>query len=339
MKVKFSVIAGLRSIKPLLLIKFSVMSKRIQMFLLVFVIGISSAFAQSVPVDKIMSAPSDVSYFSSEWKGDRLSDGRPDVSVDLLQRLKKLKVEDVWQFLNEKGYRNQFESGWKMIHDDQPMTGRALTVQFMPSRPDIQEKMFKEGQQIGHVGPMNSWPIDQLQNGDIYVADGFGKIAQGTLIGDKLGNSIFARSNNGVVFNASLRDVESLATIKGFNAFVRDFDPTFLQDVMLSGVNVPIRIGNVTVMPGDVVFARKIGVVFIPPHLVEEIVVTAEIIELRDEFALERVRARVYTAGQVDTRWTQEIEDDFITWLKQGRMDRLPVPFEQMQDFLKMRTW
>lgn len=315
------------------------MSKRNFLFSLLLVFGVSSTFAQTVPVDKIMSAPADVAYFSSEWHGNRLSDGRPNVSDDLLQRLKKLKVEDVWQFLNEKGYRNQFESGWKMIHDDQPMTGRALTVQFMPSRPDIQEKMFKEGQQIGHVGSMNSWPIDQLQNGDIYVADGFGKIAQGTLIGDKLGNSIFARSNNGVVFNASLRDVESLATIKGFNAFVRDFDPTFLQNVMLSGVNVPIRIGNVTVMPGDVVFARKIGVVFIPPHLVQEIVVTAEIIELRDEFALERVRARVYTAGQVDSQWTQAIEDDFITWLRQGRIDRLPVPLEEMKEYLKMRTW
>lgn len=316
------------------------MTYRLTLLLFFVLLITSSISAQSTNVDRILATPVDVKYYSSAWEGERLSDGRPHVSDELLARLKKLKVEDVWQFLNERGFRNQFESGWKMIHDDVPLVGRALTVQFNPSRPDIQERLFTEGQKNGHVGPMNSWPIDQLQKGDIYVADGFGKIAQGTLIGDKLGNSIFARSNNGVVFNASLRDVESLAKIDGFNAFVRDFDPTFLQDVMLTGINVPIRIGNVTVMPGDIVFARKIGVVFIPPHLLEEIVITAEIVELRDEFVHERVRARVYTAGQVDTRWTQEIEDDFLKWLQQGgRQNRLPVPIEKMQEFLKMRTW
>lgn len=315
------------------------MFKRSFLLSLISVFTISIAFSQTVPVDKIMSNQADIAYFSSNWAGDRLSDGRPKVSDDLLNRLKKLKLEDVWQYLNERGYVNQFESGWKMLHEDQPMVGRALTVQFMPSRPDIQEKMFTEGQQIGHVGPMNSWPIDQLQSGDIYVADGFGKIAQGTLIGEKLGNSIYARSQNGVVFDASVRDVESLEKIDGFNAFVRDYDPTFLKDVMLTGVNVPIRIGKVTVMPGDVVYGRKMGVVFIPPHMVEELVVTSEIVDLRDEFALERVRARVYTAGQVDTRWTQAIEDDFIQWLKDGKLDRLPVSIEEMQEYLRMRTW
>jgi regulator of RNase E activity RraA len=315
------------------------MFKRTFLLSIFTVITFSVAFSQTEPVDKIMNDPTDVAYYSSIWSGERMDDGRPKVSDDLLNRLKRLKLEDVWQYLNERGYTNQFESGWKMLHEDQPMVGRALTVQFMPTRPDIQEKLFAEGQQIGHVGPMNSWPIDQLDFGDIYVADGFGKIAQGTLIGEKLGNSIFARSQNGVVFDASVRDVESLEKIDGFNAFVRDYDPTFLKDVMLTGVNTPIRIGKVTVMPGDIVYGRKMGVVFIPPHMVEELVVTSEIVDLRDEFALERVRARVYTAGQVDTRWTKEIEDDFIQWLKDGKLDRLPVPIEKMQEYLRMRTW
>ncbi len=315
------------------------MFKRIILYSIVSICTFSTANSQSVPEDKIMSSPSDVAYYSNTWTGDRLDDGRPNVSDDLLNRLKRLKLEDVWQYLNERGYTNQFESGWRILHEDKPMVGRALTVQFMPSRPDIQGKLFSEGQQIGHVGPMNSWPIDQLQSGDIYVADGFSKIAQGTLIGEKLGNSIFARSQNGVVFDASVRDVESLEKIDGFNAFVRDYDPTFLKDVMLTGVNVPIRIGKVTVMPGDIIYARKMGVVFIPPHMLEELVVTSEIVDLRDEFALERVRARIYTAGQVDTRWTPEIEDDFIQWLRDGKLDRLPVPIEKMQEYLRMRTW
>lgn len=290
--------------------------------------------------DPIVATPEEVYFYTSAWDGERLSDGRPMVSDDLLERLKHVKVEDVWQYLYEMGYRNQFESGWRMIHRDRPITGRVLTTQYAPRRPDIEEKLIELGRAAGHIGPMNSWPIDMLQQGDVYLADSFGKIDQGTLIGDKLGNSIFANSGNGVIFNGALRDVETLAELEGFNAFARDWNPTFLEEVMLTGINVPIRIGKVSVMPGDVVLAKRMGVVFIPPHLVEEIVITAEIVQLRDEFVHERVRQQIYTPGQVDDRWTTEIEDDFLQWVQEGdRLQRLPVPLEEMQDFLQQRTW
>ena len=298
------------------------------------------AFGQQKPDDCILASKEQILFYTAEWKGERLPDGRPRIPDSLLERLKKLRVEDVWQLLNQLGYRNQFEGGWQIIHEDRPLAGRALTALYMPLRPDVQQRIAAQGKDAGHVGPMNSWPIDQLQNGDIYVADAFGKIAQGTLIGDKLGNSIFARSGNGVVFDGAIRKVESLAKIDGFNAFVRGWHPSFLEETMLMGINVPIRIGSVAVMPGDVVFGRKVGVVFIPAHLVERVVITAEIVELRDEFVFERVRARVYTPGQVDTRWTEAIEKDFLGWLTQGnRAARLPVPIERMQDFLRERTW
>ncbi len=294
---------------------------------------------QTIPEDRVVATGEDVRYYTYQWDGERLPDGRPMVSDDLLDRLRNIKVEDVWQLLNELGYRNQFESGWKMIHDDVPIVGRALTAQYMPKRPDIQERLVEEGLEAGHIGAQNSWPIDMLQERDVYLADNFGKIAQGTMIGDKLGNSIFARTGTGVVFDGSLRDVETLANLEGFNAFARGFHPTFLDEVMLMGINVPVRIGKVTVMPGDVILAKRMGVVFIPPHLVEQVVITAEIVQLRDEFVHERVQQRVYTPGQVDARWTDEIEEDFLNWLEDGHMDRLPVPLDEMQDFLQQRTW
>lgn len=289
--------------------------------------------------DKVVADVEEVNYYTYQWDGERLADGRPMVSDDLIERLKNIKVEDVWQLLNELGYRNQFESGWEMIHDDVPIVGRILTAQYMPRRPDIQDKLVEEGLEAGHIGAQNSWPIDMLQEGDVYLADNFGKIAQGTMIGDKLGNSIFARTGKGVVFDGSLRDVETLANLEGFNAFARGFHPTFLEEVMLMGINVPIRIGQVTVIPGDVILAKRMGVVFIPPHLVEQVVITAEIVQLRDEFVHERVQQRVYTPGQVDARWTEGIEEDFLNWLQEGHVGRLPVPMDQMQDYLQMRTW
>jgi 4-hydroxy-4-methyl-2-oxoglutarate aldolase len=307
------------------------------LFLLAFTVHAQAQ--QTIPEDRVVASQENVYYYTYKWDGERLPDGRPMVSDDLLERLENIKVEDVWQLLNELGYKNQFESGWEMIHDDVPVVGRALTAHYMPRRPDIQDRLVEEGLEAGHVGAQNSWPIDMLEEGDVYLADNFGKIEQGTMIGDKLGNSIFARTGKGVVFDGSLRDVETLANLEGFNAFARGFHPTFLDEVMLMGINVPVRIGQVTVMPGDVILAKRMGVVFIPPHLVEQVVITAEIVQLRDEFVHERVQQRVYTPGQVDARWTEEIEEDFLNWLEEGHMDRLPVPLDEMQDFLQQRTW
>lgn len=307
--------------------------------LLLLLVLTSSVWAQPDVDDQIVASEEEIHFYTSEWEGERLPDGRPRVSDDLLERVKNIKVEDAWQYLHEMGYRNQFEGSWKIVNEDQPIVGRALTTVYMPERPDIREKLEDLGEQAGHVGPMNSWPIDLLQEGDVYLADSYGKIAQGTLIGSNLANSIYARSRNGVVFNGSLRDAEDMEDMEGFNAFARDFHPSFLEQTMLMGVNVPVRIGDVTVMPGDVILAKKTGVVFIPPHLVETIVITAEIVQLRDEFAQQRVREGVYTAGQVDTKWTQDIEDDFLDWLEEKGSDQLPVSIEEMQEFLQQRTW
>lgn len=290
-------------------------------------------------LDPVVAPRERVIYYTSEWQGERLPDGRPYVSDDLLQRLARIKIDDVWQYLHERGYRNQYDGDWKVIHEDRTVVGRALTAMYMPLRPDLQQRMLRDGHAAGHIGAMNSWPIDMLQPGDVYIADGYGKIAQGTLIGDRLGNAIFARSGTGVVFDASARDLEGLAAIEGFNAFVRDWHPSFLEESMLVGINTPIRIGNMTVLPGDVVLAKRAGVVVVPAHLVEDLVITSEIVALRDEFVHERVQAQVYTPGQVDARWTPEIEADFLNWLRQGRLDRMPVPIEEMQRYLQGRTW
>jgi regulator of RNase E activity RraA len=300
----------------------------------------AGARGQSPSADPVVAARDAVIYLTAEWEGPRLPDGRPFVADELLERLKRIKVEDAWQLLYELGYRNQYEGNWKLIHEDRPIVGRALTAVYMPRRPDLAERFEADGRSAGHIGAMNSWPIDKLQNGDIYIADNFGKIAQGTLIGDKLGNSIFARSRAGVIFDGSLRDLETLAQIDGFNAFVRDWHPSFLEETMLMGINVPIRIGRVTVLPGDVILAKKMGVVVIPPALVERVVITAEIVALRDAFVHERVRGGIYTAGQVDARWTDAIEADFLTWVQSGgRSDRLPVPIREIQRYLGQRTW
>ncbi len=277
-------------------------------------------------------------FLTPQWAGERFADGRPKVAEDVLQRMKKVTIEEAWGVLRNEGYHNQFESGWQPLHDDVPIVGRALTVQYMPNRPDVADQIKKKGKADGRIGNTNSWPIDMLVEGDVYVADAFGKIVNGTLIGDNLGNSIYAKSKNGVVFNASSRDMEGLSEIEGFNAFVRGWDPSFLTEVMLLSINAPIRMGAATVLPGDIVLAKKEGVMFIPSHLAEKVVVTSEVVRLRDLFGISRLKEGKYTPGQIDNKWTEEIEKDFSQWLR-SHIDELPVPKEQVRELLEKRMW
>src|SRR5262245_5972307 len=212
-----------------------------------------------------------------------------------------------------------------MLRPDEPFVGRAVTASYLPSRPDLVERVTQTGKSEGRIGPTNSWPIDTLQKGDVYIADGFGKVADGTLIGDNLGNAIYAKSGTGVVFDAGARDIDGLRAIEGFNAFVRGWHPSFMKNMVMHSINRPIRIGSVTVLPGDVILARREGVIVIPPQLAEEVILTSEVVRLKDAFGHERLKAGVYTPGQIDVPWTDTIKADFFRWLE-ARPDKPPIP-------------
>ena len=300
-------------------------------FLLLCFLILNIGFTQSLSVEQMK-------FLTHQWKGERFDDGRPKVATDILKRMKKVTIEEAWGVLRNEGFHNQFEGGWQPLHDDVTVVGRALTVQYMPNRPDVAGQIKDKGLMAGEIGNTNSWPIDRLVEHDVYVADGFGKIVDGTLIGDNLGNSIYAKSKTGVVFNASSRDMEGLSEIEGFNAFVRAWHPSFLTEVMLLSINDPIRIGAATVMPGDVVLAKKEGVMFIPAHLAEKVVVTSEVVRLRDLFGITRLKEGKYTPGQIDNKWSEEIEKDFSKWVRK-HIDKLPVPKEQIKELIKKRMW
>ncbi len=291
------------------------------------------SYAQQITLtkDQIIS-------ITPEWKGERLPDGRPLVPDKMLERLKNISLEEAWGILRNKGYNNQFEGDWMLLKPDQVLTGRALTVQYLPKRPDYDNFIKEKGKTEKRIGGFNSWPIDMLKTGDVYVADGYGKIIDGTLIGDNLGNSIFTKSKNGVIFYGSVRDTEGLEKINGFSAWVKGYDPSYIQEMMLGGINVPIRIGRTTVLPGDAVLAKKGGIIFIPAHLVDDLIINAEFIALRDQFGHQRLREGKYTPGQIDQQWTEEIKKDFLKWIDQNP-DKLPMKRQELDSYLKERTW
>ncbi|MBL7856298.1 MAG: RraA family protein [Cyclobacteriaceae bacterium] len=303
--------------------------------LLIFFLFISviHAHAQQVTYSK-----EQIIAITPEWKGDRLPDGRPHVPDALLKRLSNISLEEAWGILRGKGYNNQFEGDWMLLRPEQTITGRALTVQYLPKRPDYDNLIREKGKSEKRIGNFNSWPIDMLKPGDIYVADSYGKIVDGTLIGDNLGNSIYSKSKNGVIFYGSVRDIEGLEKIEGFTAWMKGYDPSYIQEMMLGGINIPIRIGRATVLPGDAVLAKKGGVVFIPAPLVEEVVLNAEFIALRDQFGHQRLREGKYTPGEIDQQWTDVIKNDFLKWLNQNP-DKLPMSRQELDEFMKKRTW
>ncbi len=294
-------------------------------------ISFNSVIAQTIPKDELI-------FLTSEWKGERFSDGRPKVQDDLLERAKHIGIDDAWTVLKNEGYVNQFEGGWKTVNDEL-VVGRAVTAMFMPSRPDVEKEIKDRGvSKQGRKGNTNAWPIDVLQKGDVYVADGFGKIDGGTLMGSTLGNSIYSKSGNGVVFNGAARDLGGLSEIKGFNAFVRDFHPSFLENMVLMGLNTPIRIGKAIVLPGDLVIGDREGVLFVPAHMAEQVVSTAEFVDRKDQFGFEMVKSGKYTTGQIDSQWTDEIKTAFLNWLGKhpeiGKMTRA-----ELDKVMSKRTW
>jgi regulator of RNase E activity RraA len=286
------------------------------------------------------SSPEYIKALTSEWKGERFPDGRPMVSDDILERLKHISIEEAWGVLRTKGFQNQFEGDWTIINPDKTMTGRVVTAQYMPLRPDLDKMIKDQGKKENRAqqGGTNSWPIDILVNGDVYVADAYGKVADGTLIGDNLGNSIYAKSQRGVIFYGSVRDQEGLEEIKGFNGWIKGEDPSYIQQMMLTSINAPIRVGRATVLPGDVVLAKKYGVIFIPSYLVEDLVLSSEFTELRDEFGHQRLREKKYLAGQIDSQWTDEIKKDFLNWLN-NYPGKLPMSKEELDNYLKERNY
>jgi regulator of RNase E activity RraA len=307
----------------------------------IFAIVLVSTFAWGQQISK-----EEMLFLTPLWNGERFADGRPKVSDALLQRLKSVTLEEAWAVLKNANFKHNYEDGWQTINPDSVLVGRALTATFMPGRPDIQRVIDDRGHtKDGRIKSQNSWPIDMLVKGDVYVVDQFGAHEDGPTIGDNLGNSIYAKTGNGIVYNGAVRDINGLKELGRFTSFFRTYHPSHHLNnpdgelnTTLVGINTPTRIGKATVLPGDVVLGRDGGVIFIPPHLLEKVVKTSEIVRLRDMFGHQRLREQKYTPGQIDNRWSEEIEKDFSKCLN-DKIDKLPVPKAQIQEFLKGRTW
>ena len=230
---------------------------------------------------------------------ERLPDGRPKIPQDLLDRARTISAEEVWAVLPGKGYNNQFADGFQILHPEKKLIGRAFTVQFMPLRPDVETKLQADAKAAGLGLLKNQTAFDMLQPGDVLVVDLFGKKVGGTIVGDNLFYYVMkATKGGGLVVDGSIRDLTGIADMD-MPAYFRSTDPTPIGNVMLTGINIPVRIGGVTVMPGDLVFGDREGVYFIPPHLARPVMDNADVVHIHDEWTRMKFDEGKYKSSEI----------------------------------------
>jgi regulator of RNase E activity RraA len=261
--------------------------------------------------------------YTAQSPFDRFADGRPKVPDSLIERARDLSSEEVWAGLHEDGFRNQYADGFQVLHPGKTMVGRAFTVQFMPLRADVEEISKKKAKQHGWDGLTNQTAIDMLQPGDVLVVDMFGKKVDGTIVGDNLFYYVMkATQGGGLVVDGSIRDLDGIAKID-MPAYFRSADPTPIGNVMLTGVNVPIRIGGVTVMPGDLVVGDREGVYFIPPQFVKEILDHADETHIHDEWTKLKFDEGKYKSSEIyGSPKDPKLQKEYQEYLKK-RLDEI----------------
>ena len=244
---------------------------------------------------------------------DRFPDGRPKVPDELIEKVKGLVIEEAYGAVRGKGFPNQFAGDWKILNPGKKLAGRAFTVQFMPTRPDVAEAMQAEATKRGIGRLRNQTVIDMLGPGDVIVVDLFGKTDGGTFVGDKLAYYIWKTTGTGMVVDGGMFWLGKVIP-SGMPAYYRGTGPDSLNNVMITGINIPIRIGNATVMPGDVVLGDEEGLFFIPPHLVTAAIDAAAGTMARDEWIKQKMDLRKYKSSDLygtpkDPALAKELEE------------------------------
>ena len=253
------------------------------------------------------------------WKGERFPDGRPNVPQKYLDEMRKMTLEELWKPIYLKGYESQFEGDLRTLHDDgRKLIGRAVTATFVPTRPDLHNVMFGIGGAEGRHGNYNQWVIDSLVEGDVVVADMYDKIFKGTFLGGNLTTAIRTRTKTGGgVIWGGVRDVEQMKQVPDVQVYYRGIDPTPIREFVMKDFNGITRIGHATVLPGDIVFGAGGGVLFIPSHLVQEVVEGAAKTHVKDDFGFEMIGQGKFTTAQIDrATWTEEMLDMLTEWIR-----------------------
>ncbi len=283
----------------------------------------------------------DIIQLTSLWDGIRFDDGRPRVSDEELEELKKLTQEQIWEPLWELGYKNQFESHlFRIQEDDRKLIGRAVTAAYMPARPDLFNLVEEIGHSEGRKGTHNLWIVDKLVEGDVAVVDMYDKIYEGTFVGGNLSTAIANNTKTGgAVIWGGIRDIEQINKIDSLQIYYRGNDPTPIKDFVITGYNTPVRIGAAICLPGDIVYGYKGGVLFIPAHLVSYIINEAKKPHIKDIFGFDMLKQNTYTTADIDRGiWPISMLDELMDFIRTDERAKNYRDLDWSKEYEKART-
>lgn len=258
-----------------------------------------AAFCLPVPAQYFKLGKEQLIELTSKNPYERFDDGRPKVPSAVLDQMRGLTVEEIWGVLREVNYPNQYEGGWRILHPEKKLVGRAVTAQFMPARPDLNDLVINSLRNCGFQSAAHQWVLDQLQPGDVLVADMFGKGEGGSIVGDNLATAVkSATVNGGLVVDGAIRDLEGIFPID-MGVYFRHAHPSAIAGVTLTGYNIPVRIGDATVLPGDIVFGDRTGLYFVPPQFAKQILDKAEETHIHDEWTKAKFLSGRYKSSEL----------------------------------------
>ena len=248
----------------------------------------------------------------------RFPDGRPKVDDKMLERVKGLSLEEAWSILLNKGYHHQY-AGWdfQVLHPGKKLVGRAVTAQYLPMRPDFAEVVAADAKAAGMPKGENQKVIDLLQPNDVPVIDLMGATMGHNFGGSNLHAAIYGATHTGAVVDGTIRDVEGIQELPT-QVYFKKAHPAAVTEVTVVGINIPVKIGEAVVLPGDVVLGDSEGVIFIPPHLVKEIVDAADLVHFHDEWTIRKFLTGKYKASELygGPGLTPELQKEYAEYVK-----------------------
>lgn len=257
--------------------------------------------------------------FTKQNPYERFPDGRPKVPIELIERIGELSVEEAWGVLRGKGYMKQYADGFEILKPGQRLVGRAVTAQYLPHRPDLEEVVDTDAEKKGLARGNTQKVVDALIRDDVAVVDLMGAAPGHNFGGDNLHSAIWGQTRRGAVVDGTIRDLQWTYDLP-LNIFYKKAHPAAVSGVLMVGLNIPVEISGAVVMPGDVVLGDREGVIFIPPHLVEAVLERADALHIKDEWTKAKLITGEYRASDLyGGELSPEMQKDYDAF-KERRM-------------------
>jgi 4-hydroxy-4-methyl-2-oxoglutarate aldolase len=242
--------------------------------------------------------------------------GRPRVTDEQLAKMKALPIEAMWGAVQGKGYRFCFVNHLKLTQPGVKMVGRALTMRYLPVRPDLDEGVRQLAKEGNWDYQYNVRAGEDGRPGDIAVVELGGAVDRATFMGDMTGLAMKLAGVRGVVVDGGIRDLSEFLPMKDFPTYYAGAHASAMADQVGVEWNAPVRIGQVTVLPGDVVVGDEEGVLFFPPQLADDVIKAAENTVYTEEFKREMMHSGKYRTRDIYPRLSPELEKVFEEWKK-----------------------